>query len=91
MRFKRTGKFWLVVAGPLALPIGAALVVLALSTVGERMARSQAGVAQAGVAQAAAAQAAASDRARTVSGPPAPPGPAVVRARARVAERPRVN
>jgi len=80
MRFKRTGKFWLVVAGPLALPIGAALVVLALSTVGERMARSQA----------AAAQAAAGDRAPAASGLPAPPGPAVVRARAR-AERAGVN
>ena len=40
MKLKRTGKFWLVVAGPLVLPIGAALIVFALSSLGEYAARS---------------------------------------------------
>lgn len=40
MKLKRTGKFWLVMAGPLALPIGAALIVFALSAAGEYAARS---------------------------------------------------
>ena len=40
MKLKRTGKFWLVVAGPLVLPIGAALIVFALSAAGEYAARS---------------------------------------------------
>jgi hypothetical protein len=40
MKRKRTGTFWLVVAGPLVLPIGAALIVFALSSAGEYAARS---------------------------------------------------
>ena len=40
MKLKRTGKFWLVVAGPLALPIGAALIVFGLSSAGEYAAHS---------------------------------------------------
>jgi hypothetical protein len=41
MKLKRTGKFWLVVARPLVLPIGAALAVFGLSSWGEYAARSQ--------------------------------------------------
>ena len=40
VKVKRTGKFWLVVAGPLVLPMGAALIVFALSAAGEYAARS---------------------------------------------------
>ena len=40
MKLKRTGKFWMVVAGPLVLPMGAALIVFALSAAGEYAARS---------------------------------------------------
>ena len=40
MKLKRTGQFWLVVAGPLALPIGAALIVFGLSSAGEYVAHS---------------------------------------------------
>jgi len=40
MKLRRTGKLWLVVAGPLVLPIGAALIVFALSAAGEYAARS---------------------------------------------------
>jgi len=39
MNLERTGKFWLMVAGPLALPIGAAMMVVALSSLGEYAAR----------------------------------------------------
>jgi len=39
MNLERKGKFWLMVAGPLALPIGAALMVAALSSLGEYAAR----------------------------------------------------
>jgi hypothetical protein len=35
-------KFWLVVAGPLVLPVSAALIVFALSSLGEYAVRSQA-------------------------------------------------
>ena len=41
MKLKRTGTFWLVVAGPLVLPIGAALIVFALSSAGEYAARPE--------------------------------------------------
>jgi hypothetical protein len=76
MKLKRTGKFWLVVAGPLALPMAAAFVVLALSTAGEHAARSQA----------VPARATASGRASSASGPARPPDRAVARDHARLAK-----
>ena len=58
MKLKRTGKFWLLVAGPLVLPISAALMVFALSSFGEYAAQPDD----------ASSHAAAGDQ------PPVPPG-----------------
>jgi len=57
MNLERTSKFWLVVAGPLVLPVSAALIVFALSSLEEYAVRSQADL----------------DRVRAANQLPAPP------------------